>query len=84
MKVILLHPEGKCNTDCAMLPISDTLQPAFSFVAIKSKNERFFFQIEFHTAGPPHSGGIEGKYLSGFSSTINIPLDLLVSLFMNL
>lgn len=84
MKVILWHPEGKCHNDCVMLPISDTLHSAFSFVAINSKNKRFFSQIEFHTVGPPHFGGLEGKYLSGFSSTIYIPLDLLVCLFMNL
>lgn len=42
MKVIFLHPERKCNTDCLMLPISETMWAAFSFIVLKSKNEDFF------------------------------------------
>lgn len=53
MKVIFLHPERKCNTDCVMLPISETMWAAFSFIIINSKNEGFFFQMEFCSQSSP-------------------------------
>lgn len=68
-----------------MLPTSETMWAAFSFIVINSKNEGFFFfQMEFHTVNPPHFGGNEGDYLPGFSSVICTTLDLMLGLFMDL
>lgn len=79
-----MHPERKCNTDCVTLPISETMWAAFSFIVINSKNDSFFFQMEFHTVSPLHFGRNEGECPSGFSSIIYTPLDLMVGLFINL